>query len=162
MFLQLMMQAVCGSNWPDDGAVSFKLQRESRCTDSPTAGLMSPSGPPRSKTFDRQFLVPPVVACVIAVVTLPVTLAALPKELLEATAISPTTLITVFMAAYGLTDVSRLVQKVVTAQFAKSAVGQGLVEYALILVLVAIVVIVILALLGPAIGEIFSNIVSQV
>ena len=38
--------------------------------------------------------------------------------------------------------------------------GQGLVEYALILVLVAIVVIVILALLGPAIGNIFSNIVS--
>ena len=40
--------------------------------------------------------------------------------------------------------------------------GQGLVEYALILVLVAIVVIVILALLGPAIANIFSNIVNQV
>ena len=40
--------------------------------------------------------------------------------------------------------------------------GQGLVEYALILVLVAIVVIVILALLGPAIGNIFSNIVRNV
>jgi len=39
--------------------------------------------------------------------------------------------------------------------------GQGLIEYALILVLVAIVVIVILALLGPAIGQIFSNIVSN-
>ena len=39
-------------------------------------------------------------------------------------------------------------------------VGQGLVEYALILVLVAVVVIVILALLGPAIGNIFSNIVN--
>ena len=37
--------------------------------------------------------------------------------------------------------------------------GQGLVEYALILVLVAVVVIIILALLGPAIGNIFSNIV---
>ncbi len=37
--------------------------------------------------------------------------------------------------------------------------GQGLVEYALILVLVAIVVIIILALLGPAIGNVFSNIV---
>lgn len=36
--------------------------------------------------------------------------------------------------------------------------GQGLVEYALILVLVAIVVIVILALLGPAIGNVFSNV----
>jgi pilus assembly protein Flp/PilA len=40
--------------------------------------------------------------------------------------------------------------------------GQGLVEYALILVLVAIVVIVILALLGPAIGNIFSNIYTNV
>jgi pilus assembly protein Flp/PilA len=39
--------------------------------------------------------------------------------------------------------------------------GQGLVEYALILVLVAVVVIVILALLGPAIGNIFSNIVAS-
>ncbi|MCZ7542016.1 MAG: Flp family type IVb pilin [Anaerolineae bacterium] len=39
--------------------------------------------------------------------------------------------------------------------------GQGLVEYALILVLVAVVVIVILALLGPAIGNIFSEIVSS-
>ena len=39
--------------------------------------------------------------------------------------------------------------------------GQGLVEYALILVLVAVVVIVILALLGPAIGNIFSSIVES-
>ncbi len=38
--------------------------------------------------------------------------------------------------------------------------GQGLVEYALILVLVAVVVIIILALMGPAIGNIFSNIVN--
>ena len=38
--------------------------------------------------------------------------------------------------------------------------GQGLVEYALILVLVAVVVIIILALMGPAIGNISSNIVS--
>jgi len=40
--------------------------------------------------------------------------------------------------------------------------GQGLVEYALILVLVAVVVIVILALLGPAIGNVFSNILSWI
>lgn len=39
--------------------------------------------------------------------------------------------------------------------------GQGLVEYALILVLVAVVVIVILALLGPAIGNIFSNLINN-
>jgi pilus assembly protein Flp/PilA len=37
--------------------------------------------------------------------------------------------------------------------------GQGLVEYALILVLVAIVVIVILSVLGPTIGNVFSNII---
>jgi len=37
--------------------------------------------------------------------------------------------------------------------------GQGLVEYALILVFVAIVVIVILALLGPAVGNVFSTII---
>jgi len=36
--------------------------------------------------------------------------------------------------------------------------GQGLVEYGLILVLVAIIVIAILALLGPTIGSLFSNI----
>jgi pilus assembly protein Flp/PilA len=39
--------------------------------------------------------------------------------------------------------------------------GQGLVEYALILVLVAVVVIIVLVLLGPAIGNIFSTIVSS-
>ena len=37
--------------------------------------------------------------------------------------------------------------------------GQGLVEYALIMVLVTLVVIVALALLGPAVGSIFSNII---
>lgn len=36
--------------------------------------------------------------------------------------------------------------------------GQGLVEYALILVLVAIVVIAVLLLLGPAIGNVFSRV----
>ena len=39
--------------------------------------------------------------------------------------------------------------------------GQGLVEYALILVLVAIVVIAILLLLGPVIGNVFSDIVNN-
>ncbi len=40
--------------------------------------------------------------------------------------------------------------------------GQGLVEYALILVLVAVVVIAILTLLGPTIGNVFSNIVNRI
>ncbi len=38
--------------------------------------------------------------------------------------------------------------------------GQGLVEYALILVLVAMVVIIVLTFLGPEIGNVFSNIVT--
>lgn len=42
--------------------------------------------------------------------------------------------------------------------FAAKEKGQGLVEYALILVLIAIVVIVALSLLGPQIGNIFSEI----
>lgn len=36
--------------------------------------------------------------------------------------------------------------------------GQGLVEYALILVLVALIVIAILMVLGPQIGNVFSRI----
>ncbi|MBN1439570.1 MAG: Flp family type IVb pilin [Anaerolineales bacterium] len=40
--------------------------------------------------------------------------------------------------------------------------GQGLVEYALILVLVAIVIIIILSVLGPAIGNVFSQIISAI
>jgi pilus assembly protein Flp/PilA len=43
--------------------------------------------------------------------------------------------------------------------FASKEMGQGLAEYAMILVLVAVVVIAVLALLGPIIGNIFSNIV---
>jgi pilus assembly protein Flp/PilA len=38
--------------------------------------------------------------------------------------------------------------------------GQGMVEYALILVLVAVVVIAILAILGPQIGSVFSRVTS--
>ena len=40
--------------------------------------------------------------------------------------------------------------------------GQGLVEYALILMLVAVVVIVVLAIAGPAVGNMFSNVVGQI
>ncbi len=39
--------------------------------------------------------------------------------------------------------------------------GQGLVEYALILVLVAVVVIAVLTLLGPTIGNVFSDIMRK-
>jgi pilus assembly protein Flp/PilA len=40
--------------------------------------------------------------------------------------------------------------------------GQGLLEYALIISFVAIIVIVILYLLGPAVGNMFSNVVSSI
>jgi pilus assembly protein Flp/PilA len=37
--------------------------------------------------------------------------------------------------------------------------GQGLVEYAMILMLVAMIVIAILLLIGPIVGNVFSNVV---
>ena len=40
--------------------------------------------------------------------------------------------------------------------------GQGLVEYALIIVLVAMVVVAMITLFGPAVGNLFSNIVRVV
>ena len=45
--------------------------------------------------------------------------------------------------------------------FAPKEKGQGLVEYALILVLVAIVVIAALMILGPNIGNVFSKVNSS-
>lgn len=39
--------------------------------------------------------------------------------------------------------------------------GQGLVEYALILVLVAVVVIAILVIVGPAIADVYDNVLSR-
>jgi pilus assembly protein Flp/PilA len=45
--------------------------------------------------------------------------------------------------------------------FAPKEQGQGLIEYALILVLIAVVVIVVLKVLGPKIGGIFSSISSN-
>jgi pilus assembly protein Flp/PilA len=44
--------------------------------------------------------------------------------------------------------------------FAKEQ-GQGLVEYAIILVLVALVVIAVMSLLGPSVGNTFSSINSS-
>jgi pilus assembly protein Flp/PilA len=46
--------------------------------------------------------------------------------------------------------------------FHSSPRGQGLVEYAMLIVLVAITVIVLLALFGSGIGNMFSNIVSNI
>ncbi|MEL7592219.1 MAG: Flp family type IVb pilin [Anaerolineaceae bacterium] len=44
--------------------------------------------------------------------------------------------------------------------FAAKEKGQGLVEYALILVLIAIVVIVVLGLLGDEVNNVFQTILS--
>jgi pilus assembly protein Flp/PilA len=40
--------------------------------------------------------------------------------------------------------------------------AQGFVEYALILFLVAIVIIVALAVFGPAVGNLYSNVLSNI
>jgi pilus assembly protein Flp/PilA len=56
----------------------------------------------------------------------------------------------------------RFTQRSYAMLFVPREEGQGLVEYALILVLVAVVVIAILTLLGPAIGNVFSSIVQSV
>jgi pilus assembly protein Flp/PilA len=40
--------------------------------------------------------------------------------------------------------------------------GQGLVEYAMIMLLVALVVIIVLVLLGPAVGNMYSDVVSNI
>jgi len=39
--------------------------------------------------------------------------------------------------------------------------GQGLVEYAFILVLVVLIVIAVLTLLGPIVGNLYSNVVAN-
>jgi pilus assembly protein Flp/PilA len=45
--------------------------------------------------------------------------------------------------------------------FSAKEQGQGLVEYAIIIVFVALVVIAIMRLLGPAVGNTFSSISSS-
>lgn len=54
--------------------------------------------------------------------------------------------------------IQHLGKEVTVMLFAPKEKGQGLVEYALILVLVAIVVIAVLMLLGPIIANVFSTI----
>ncbi len=44
----------------------------------------------------------------------------------------------------------------------EASAGQGLVEYALILAFVAIVVLVVVALVGPAVGNMYSSVISQI
>jgi pilus assembly protein Flp/PilA len=44
--------------------------------------------------------------------------------------------------------------------FSRKEKGQGMVEYALIIVLVAVVLIIVLALVGSQISNVFSRIIS--
>jgi pilus assembly protein Flp/PilA len=44
----------------------------------------------------------------------------------------------------------------------RSTAGQGLVEYALIIVLIAIVVIIVLRMVGPIVGNVFSTIAAEI
>ena len=46
--------------------------------------------------------------------------------------------------------------------FAPNETGQGLVEYAIILAFVAIIVIAVMRLLGPKIGNVFTEVNSQI
>ena len=43
----------------------------------------------------------------------------------------------------------------------REAKGQGLVEYGMIIILVAMIVILVLVLLAPPIGNVFSNIITN-
>jgi hypothetical protein len=61
--------------------------------------------------FDRKFLLPPIVSCIIALLTLPISLAALPPELLQPSALSLSLLVAVFVAVWGVTDIARVFQK---------------------------------------------------
>jgi len=61
----------------------------------------------------------------------------------------------------GVSKVKERLLGVVRRWFGETPEGQGLVEYALILMFVGMVVILILAVLGPAIGNIFSNVIPQ-
>jgi len=58
----------------------------------------------------------------------------------------------------GSLDMLGFLRKEINMLFALTEKGQGMVEQALLLVLVAIVVIAVLMVLGPTIGNVFSSI----
>ena len=61
-----------------------------------------------------------------------------------------------------LTWLSGTMWQTTTSDHHASETGQGLVEYALIIILVGVVVIAMLFALGPAIGNMYQNIVEIV
>lgn len=69
--------------------------------------------------FDRKFLVPAIVALVIALVTSPLVFAALPQDQLMNATPTFSDLVLLFVAAWGTTDVVREGQKL----FAGKATG---------------------------------------
>jgi pilus assembly protein Flp/PilA len=40
--------------------------------------------------------------------------------------------------------------------------GQGIIEYALIMIFVAVVVIIVMVFIGPSMGNVYSNIISAI
>ena len=60
---------------------------------------------------------------------------------------------------YEKINEGRLMSDVINNRLQK---GQGMLEFGLLIILVAIVVIAVLVLFGPAIGNMFSNIVSNI
>jgi pilus assembly protein Flp/PilA len=56
---------------------------------------------------------------------------------------------------------SKTVRRCNTMLFAPKEKGQGLIEYAFILILIAVVVIAVLLILGPMIGNVFTHINSN-
>ena len=57
------------------------------------------------------------MSCVIALITLPLALSALPKALMESATLSASGLVAVFLAVWGATDVVRSGQKAFSAVF---------------------------------------------
>jgi pilus assembly protein Flp/PilA len=56
----------------------------------------------------------------------------------------------------------RLPENETTSKNHRRQGGQGLMEYALLIVLIAIVVMAVLILLGPAVGNLFSNVIQNI
>lgn len=59
----------------------------------------------------------------------------------------------------SVSKVKERLQGALRRWFEETPEGQGLVEYALILVLVVLVVFVVIAWIGPWIGNVFSNVI---
>ncbi len=66
--------------------------------------------------FDRQFLVPPIVSSVIAVITLPIALSSLPPELMSPASLNLSIGVAIFLAVWGATDITREIQKLLAVR----------------------------------------------